>query len=355
MIRTHHTLFFSLVQRAPRRQTLARSVATLLVGLTLVACGKPDRPMPNGPGIREKAKAKTIDEVPKPKMKAGTSKLTPEQRSIPLATIGKRIITLGDLEARLALEPEPIRAQYRTLATRKEFLLKWVQFEVMAEEARRQGLDKDPEVLEATKQQMVRRLVQQSVLSTISSKSITDAEVKAYYDNNQRLYHKPLQVEIRHILLSDRKRAQQIRDELKAGTQGSPAKLAALWKEYVKRVTEDKGSIPFLGTLGLVSEKPPTGATPAELARLNSIPKNLRDAALKLEVYGLSEVLKSDRGYHILYAVSRSPAVDKPLKLVRRSIKQRLLKRKRDLGRSGMIDNLMAKVKVLCIVILLLS
>ena len=330
----------SLLVSSPGALTVALTVALLLV-----ACGKPERPHPKGPGITEAIKAKHVEEVPKPKVVAGESALTEEQRAIPLATIGKRVITLGDLEARLALEPEAIRAQYHTLAKRKEFLLKWVQFEVMAEEARRQGLDKDPVVLDAAKQQMVRRLVQESVLGTISAASITDAEIKAYYDNNQRLYHKPLQVEVRHILLRDEKRAHQIHAELKAGSQGSPAKLSSLWQDYVKRVSEDKASIPFLGTLGLVSATPPVGATPAELARLNSIPQNLRDAALTLETYALSEVLQSPRGYHVMYAVSRSPAVDKPLALVSASIKQRLLKRKRDLGRAALIDKLMTDVK----------
>lgn len=328
------------------RSSLSAASLLLAGALALPGCGKPARPHPAGPGIAEEVKKKTIDDVPNPKIMAGASALTPEQRKVPLATIGKRVITLGDLEARLAREPEAIRSQYRTLGARKEFLLKWVQFEVMAEEARKQGLDKDPTVLEATKQQMVRRLVRESVLSKITAKDITDAEIKAYYDNNQRLYHKPLQVEIRHILVRDEKRAHQIHDELKAGTQGSAAKLAALWAEYVKRTSEDKASIPFLGSLGMVSATPPKGATPAELAQLNAIPKNLRDAALKLDTFAISEVLESPRGYHILYAVSRSPAVDKPLKLVKASIRQRLLKRKRDLARKAMIDGFMKDVKV---------
>ncbi len=332
--------------RTPLARLLARGALTAALVAPLVGCGKPERPTPQGPGVQAKAKAKTLEQLPTPKVAAGSSALSPEQRSIPLATIGKRVITLGELEARLQQQPEPIRAQYRTLAKRKEFLLKWVQFEVLAEEARKQGLDKDPTVVETLKQQMVRRLMQESVTGTVRAQDITEAEVKAYYDNNQRLYHKPLQVEIRHILLKDGKRAERVRRELQAGAQGSPAKLAALWKDYVQRVSEDKGSVPFLGTLGMVSAEPPKGATPAELERWKSIPKNLRDAGLKLEAYTLSEVLQSEHGYHILYAVSRSPAVDKPFDKVKRSIRQRLLKRKRDLARTSYVDKLMGAAKV---------
>ncbi|MCO4760082.1 MAG: peptidyl-prolyl cis-trans isomerase [Myxococcales bacterium] len=346
MTHRHPQMFTESPLMARFSGVIAPSALLAMACLVLSSCGKPERPTPKGPGVQEAAKKKTIADIPKPKVLAGASALTAEQRSVPLATIGKRIITLGDLEDRLQLEPEAIRIQYRTLTARKKFLLKWVQFEVMAEEARRQGLDKDPRVLDAAKQQMVRRLVQQSVLGTISHKSITDADVKAYYDNNQRLYHKPLQVEVRHIVLSDRKRAQTIHDELQAGSQDSPAKLAALWKDYIGRVTEDKASIPYLGTLGMVSKTLPKGATQAEIDRLNAIPMSLREAAIGMETYTLSKVIQSPRGYHILYAVSRSPAVDKPLKQVSRSIRQRLLKRKRDLGRKAFIDNLMTDVKV---------
>ena len=153
-------------------------------------------------------------------------------------------------------------------------------------------------------------------------------------------------MEVRHLLLSDKARAERVRKELKAGAGNSPAKLAALWKDYVNRVSEDKASVPFLGTLGMVSETPPKGMTEAELTRLNAIPANLREAAIKLEPYTLSPVLKSDRGWHILYAVSRSPAVDKSLEQVKGSIKRRLLKRKRDLARKSFVEDLMKTAKV---------
>ncbi|HAN32789.1 MAG TPA: hypothetical protein DCQ06_14440 [Myxococcales bacterium] len=319
---------------------------SLVIAAMVVGCSKPERPNPAGPGIPQNHQPKLLNEIPNTKNLLKDSGLTAEQQSIPLATIGARIITLGELEARLRQQPDAIQAQYRTLNKRKEFLLNWVKFEVLVEEARRQGLDKDPEVVETVKQQMVRRLVRESVLKTITTKDITDAEVQAYYDNNVRLYHKPLQVEVRHLLLKDEARAKRVRKELLAGSMGSAAKLSALWGDYIKRVSEDKASVPFLGTLGMVSETAPKGATAAELARLNSIPQNLRAAALALKPYTLSEALSSDRGWHVMMAVSRSPAVDKSIEQVKGSIKRRLLKRKRNLARKSFVDELMTKSKI---------
>lgn len=322
-------------------------LATVAATLALVCgCKKPQRHVPQGPGVAEAALAKTVAQIPKVDEQLKDSLLTPEQQAIVVAQIGPRKITLGQLEARLAGEPPVVRAQYSTTAKRKEYLASWVQFEVLAAEAVRQGMANDAKVLETARSQMVRRFLKEAVVDQLKAEDVNEADIKAYYEANLGRYHKPEQVELRHLMFSDRARAEKVREELDRGSSGSAAKLSALWKDYVGRVSEDKATASHLGSLGLVSREPPAGAAPTEVARLKAIPKALIDAAMALEPYTLGPIVQSHAGFHIIIITSRSPAVDKKLEDVRPSVRKRVLKRKRDEKRQALLAGLREQAKI---------
>lgn len=320
-------------------------VGLALAGLLLPAC-KPDKPHPAGPGITEAAKAKTIDDLPTPKIDASQSKLTAEQRSVPVATIGKRTLTLGELEARLARQPEAVRAQYGTVARRREFLLNWVQFEVLADEAVRRGFDKDPEVVETLRSQMVRRFLEEEVQGGVTAESVTDDEIAAYYQANLRLYSRPASAELRHLQVADGKLAARLRDEIVAGGEAVPAKIVSTWRDYIERYHEDPSTKAQLGSLGVVWESLPPGATPQEVALHESLPQALREAGLALGPFEVSPVVKTEHGFHILLAVAKNPKLSVGLQDVSQQIRNRLVKRKRDNARNELIAKLQATARV---------
>ena len=297
--------------------------------------------------MKEESRTKTVAVVPKVAATGDSSLLSEEQRKIVLAELGGgKTITLGDLETRLNAEPNVVKQQYATVAKRKEYLINWVQFEILADEARKQGMDQRPEVVEAIKQQMVRRYLRETVLDTIKAEDVTDEEIAAYYKNNLIMYQRPEQVEVRHMLFADEARAKQVLAELKTGSEGSAAKLNALWKDYVGRVSIDKNSVPYLGSLGRVSKEVPEHLSDTEKARMASIPKEVVEHAFLTEPYTLSGVVKSASGFHILLPVSKLPAVDKSLERVKKTVASRLLKRKRDLKRKELVEALREKSKI---------
>ncbi len=326
---------------------LPRLIApSLLAILGLSACDKPEKPHPQGPGVTVEAKAKTIEQVPAPKLAAGMSKLTPEQQATPVATIGSRTLTLGELEAKLERQPEPVRLQYGTVAKRREFLLNWVQAEVLADEAVRQGFDKDPEVLETLRGQLVRRFLEEAVVDKVKLEDVTPDEVKAYYDANLRLYQRPASVEVRHLLVADEAKARKLRDEIIAAGANVPAKIVGFWQDYVGRHSEDASTRERLGSLGLIWEKLPPGATPEENTLHETLPSALRTAALQLDAFQISQPVRSERGWHLLLAISKSPPLNVPIVDVETQVRSRLLKRKRDQARNDLVRGLVDKAKI---------
>ncbi len=324
-----------------------RWLTPLLLMLTLLtACAKPERPHPGGPGAEAQKANPSLENVPRAAPSAKDSQLTAEQKAVVLAKIGDRSITLGELEARLQQEPPVVRSQFASVQKRKDYLQKLVQFEVLVAEAQRRGLDRDPDVVEALKQAMVRRYLQDEVKDDVKPESIPEADLKAYYDNNPGLYHKPEQVEVSHILLATQAEADKIAGELKGASEGNPARLVALWNDYVVRLSLDKATAPYLGSLGLLSREPPVHATPAELERLAAVPKPVLDAAFGLAPLTIGPVVQTEHGFHVIMVTSKSPAVQKTFEEVKDSIRARIVKRERDLRREKVLADLRAKAKV---------
>ena len=220
--------------------------AACALTLTVAACNTPQRPAAPAAGSSATASAAAAglpaDASPTGAMVAKDSPLTADQRAIVLARVGDHAITLGELEFRLAQEPLPTRSQFASVQKRKEYLASIVQFEVLAAEAKRRGLDRHPEVVEAAKQQMVRRLLIDALGDDDAPIQVSDAELRAYYDANPSLYHKPEQVEISHILLASAAQAEGVANELRTESKGSTARLVALWNERVSALSLDQTS-----------------------------------------------------------------------------------------------------------------
>ena len=96
----------------------------------------------------------------------GPAKLAPssppqnaEELKAPLAKIDDVTITLGEFEERINRQSPYIRARYTSLEQKKEFLDSLVRFEILAKEAYKRGLDKDPEVVRTMKQVMIQKLM----------------------------------------------------------------------------------------------------------------------------------------------------------------------------------------------------
>jgi peptidyl-prolyl cis-trans isomerase C len=324
-----------------------RHLLLLLTLPTLLACNRPERPHPQGPGMTPDAAAAQVEQVPNVrKIDKTTSLLTAEQRAVVVAQIGEHAITLGEFEARLALEPPVVRSQFASVQKRKDYLQKLVQFEVLAAEARRQGLDKDPEVLEAMKQAMIRKYLQEVGQQEVQPSAVPEAELRAYYDANVGLYHKPEQVDVSHMLFKTEAQARKVADELKAGAEGNAGKLVATWNDYVVRLSEDKSTAPYLGALGPVSRTVPPGASEAEVQRQQAVPQGVIEAAFAMKPFEVGPVVHSPQGWHVLMVTSRSPAVDKSFEDVKDSIRARVVKRERDLRRQQLIESLRTNAKV---------
>lgn len=106
-----------------------------------------------------------------------------------LAVMGDQEITQGDLDFEISQLPPEIREQFQNKEKKLEFLRRLVATELMYDSAKRQGLDKDQDVLEnvfqAKKSFMVQKLLQEQISNRVK---IESQDVELYYKANMERY-----------------------------------------------------------------------------------------------------------------------------------------------------------------------
>ena len=139
-----------------------------------------------------------------------------------------------------------------------------------------------------------------------STVNVTDADIQKYYSDNKAQYQTPASRDVRHILVSSKKQADDLEHQLKSG--GS---FAALAKKYSKdTLSAVKGG-------KLTIEK---GKTVPEFDK----------EAFALKTNEISPPVHTQYGWHIIQALSAVKAAKtQPLKDVKPQIRQNLLQTKK--------------------------
>ncbi len=160
---------------------------------------------------------------------------------------------------------------------------------------------------------------------------VTPAEIQRYYNDNIQLYQTPEQIRASHILLKTegkdeatvRKQAEDILKQAKA----PGADFAALATKY----SEDEGSKTKGGDLDFFS-------------RGRMVPE-FETAAFAMQPGQISDLVKSQFGFHIIKVTDHKPAVTRPLAEVQAQIQEQLAAQKTDQQISERAAQLQARIK----------
>ena len=168
---------------------------------------------------------------------------------------------------------------------------------------------------QATLRSMTRKgLVVKKFINTHIAKDVTvsDEEVKSYYDKNEALFKRPEQVRASHILIivkpdADEAKKQEARKELE-GIRERALKgedFSSLAKVFSQGPSASRG-----GDLGYFGR----GWTE----------KSFEDAAFALKPGEISGIVETDYGYHLIKVTERRPETVLPFDLMKPRIRQYL-------------------------------
>lgn len=233
-----------------------------------------------------------------------------------VATVGGEKIMATDIDAILSQIPEPYRARYSTPEAKREIVDRMTEVRMMAMEAKKRGIDKNPDTklkLEYIVDQILAKDLEDSTVKDIQ---ITDADIKKYYDDNKAKFAVGPRVKARHILVPTEDEAKAILAQLKKG-----ADFAALAKAKSKCPSAPRG-----GDLGWITK----GRMDPEFEK----------AAFALKKGEMSGVVKTSFGYHIIKVDDVDAGKEKSLEEVKPAIERQIKREKRDEAVTKMKDEI---------------
>lgn len=286
-------------------------------------------------GCQKKAERGSAAEPAKGSAAGGGAALpsqSAEELKAPLAKIDDVTITLGEFQERINRQSPYIRARYTSLEQKKEFLDSLVRFEVLAKEAYRRGLDKDPEVVRTMKQVMIQKLMRDEFDAKVTADTVPEAEMKAYYDANLAEYVKPEEVRASAIILKNRAQADRVALEAK----GDAGKTNKGFRDLVMKYSADED----------------TKLRGGDLRYFDALTKDLPAPVVK-GAFGLvntgdvSGVLDAGNGnFYVLKQTGRRKSLMKSYDDAKPAIRNKLFRENRLKAQKDFVDKLRTNAKI---------
>lgn len=218
-----------------------------------------------------------------------------------LAKVNGQDIHLSELKA--AAETLPPQARGMPPQQLYPLLLdQLIDAQALLVEAKKTGLDKDPEV-QHTMQMAADRALESSLLNRAIRPQVTEEAVKARYDEQYAGKPGEEEVHARHILVGDEATAKKIIAELKKGGD-----FAALSKQYSKdpSAAQQGGDLGFFKKTDMVPE--------------------FADAAFALKDNDITPVpVKTQFGYHVIQTLEHRTSAPPPFEQVHDELRQQMV------------------------------
>lgn len=254
-----------------------------------------------------------------------------------VARIGSGTITVDEFKARLGEQPPFVRSRYTTLERKKEFLENLIRFELLAQEARKQGLDQDPEVLATLEKVLVQKLLQKHSAS-VTAQPVSEEEVRKYYQEHLSEFMRPERVRVSHVFLAAAAKEPR-RGHVKTEATRLLAELRrpeastdkTTFAELVRKRSDDAATKPMDGDLGFKTQE--------ELSALWGT--GLAQAAFALNDPAAVTEVETEKGIHLIKLGGRQPGLAQTFEMARQRIESSIQMERR----SRAIDELVSALK----------
>jgi peptidyl-prolyl cis-trans isomerase C len=240
-------------------------------------------------------------------------------------------VSISLMEFQQMLEKQPLEGKMKLLSEQgtRDFLENYViPREVLYQEAKRRGLDKNKDTLakiEDTKRAILIEALLEEVLR--GKGEVTEEEIQRYYKENQGLCTEPQEIRIRHIVVNTEPALKEVVMKLSQGE--SFEKLASNYN--VGKFKEDGGNLGYIRRGQLA---PPFA--------------QFEEVAFSLKKRGaISEVVSTPYGYHIIRLEDMRGTALRPLNQVKERIRFFLQPKKKQEAYLEYVKGAKSKAKIL--------
>ncbi|MEM6533179.1 MAG: peptidyl-prolyl cis-trans isomerase [Myxococcota bacterium] len=243
----------------------------------------------------------------------------PPAKGVEVARVGRTALTTDRLRERIEDAGASAVRRYRDPALLREFVEDQIRFELLAFAAMERDLHRDPDVVEAARKVMVRKLLESDLSGEAIGASVAESDVKRYYERNQTYYMQPAMRRIAHIQLAPTDEGRTLALKLLEQIEERDSD-ERLFRQLVLKHSSDTetrargGEFLFKTRTDLDDDFGLSFAT--------EVFSPLSDGFLPAPV-------QSTRGWHVVKILARRDELVRPLEEVREEIIAKLLERKR--------------------------
>lgn len=318
-----------------------RASLALLMGLTFATAGCP-KPPAGGANSRRDAASRADASVAAADGGAGRrvdpcAILEPSQRDLVVARVGDQSLTLCDFTRRVNSQNPYLRARFNAPEQRRALLQSWVDAELLAAEAEHRGLDREPEVRRAVIIQLARRL-EQSTRDAVPTPTVTDAEVRAYYDAHRAEYDTDAEVRASQIVLRTRAEAERVLADVRAHEADDGYFRAQARARSVDVPSQSRdGDLAFFPRSGGASVVPEVAEAAFSIERNGQILDRVVESAHGGVNHG--------PGFHVIRLTARRDALHRTVDDEQQRIRRRLVNEKLNAAQEAAVAALLARLR----------
>jgi peptidyl-prolyl cis-trans isomerase C len=259
---------------------------------------------------------------------AAPSAVTGADGSPVLAELDGHVITLQGFDERLSRQPLALRARFRDVEARRRLLDDMVQLDLLADEARRRGIDRLPEIRDRVSELLAEELTREVFATDAKSTDVSDAEVKAYYDTHAAEFRVPEERKAIALVLERRDQADEALQKVAAHPGDE-----AFFRGLVRDTGRGPASAPRVFDSGFVTKMTAGG-----------LPAAARDALFDVRAVGdVHPVVVSDGVFYVLMLTGIRPALVREPKDVAPLVRERLREERRSRAVADFVDTLRAR------------
>lgn len=219
-----------------------------------------------------------------------------------LAVVAGNEITQKALEDIINKYPEDRRMYLNTERGRKELLEQTIAFELFNKFGNEIGLDKTDEYKNTLNSLAKELLTQITVQKILSDVTVTEDEIKKFYEENKAKFMDQEKVSAKHILVETEEAAQKIKEQI------------------------DNGEISFEDAAAKYSSCPSKeeGGNLGEFGRGMMVPE-FENMAFSSEVGKVTEPVQTQFGYHLILVEHKTEAKEKLFEEVKDMVANQLM------------------------------
>jgi len=240
-----------------------------------------------------------------------------------LAVAAGNEITEKDLNTIITRYPQEQRGALQTEDKKKQLVEQLISFELMNKFGKEIELDKTQEYKDAIENISKEVITSMAINKILADVTVTDEEVKKYYEDNKETFGQPAMVSAKHILVETEEEAKKAKEEIVNGTLS----FGDAAMKYSTCPSNQQG-----GNLG-------------EFSSGMMVPE-FEEAAFAAEIGALSDPVKTQFGYHLIVVDAKNEASVKSFDEVKDSVLNQLLQQNQHTKYDQILKELEAKYGV---------